>query len=65
MNYITTTQAAAKFGVSLRLVQKWIEDERIPAQRFGRDYMIPDDAERPKDLRFVENPIRNRRKSPV
>jgi excisionase family DNA binding protein len=65
MNYITTAQAAQQWGVSARMVQHWIEQGRIPAQKFGRDWMIPEDAQRPKDLRYVENPIRNRRKSPV
>lgn len=50
MEYLTTKEVAEKLGVSLRRVQAMIEAGRLPATKFGRDYMI-----REKDLKLVEN----------
>lgn len=50
MEYLTTKEVAEKLGVSLRRVQAMIESGRLPAAKFGRDYMI-----REKDLKLVEN----------
>lgn len=61
--YITVMQAAEKWGVSPRTVRSWIERDKLPeAERVGRDWLIPEDTQRPADRRYVENPIRNRRK---
>jgi excisionase family DNA binding protein len=49
MDYLTTKQAAERLGITPRRVQALIEAERLPAQKFGRDYMI-----REKDLKLVE-----------
>jgi hypothetical protein len=58
MDYITTRQAADKWGVTLRAVQKHMERGCIDgAVRFGRAWMIPKDAEKPSDGR-----VNNRRK---
>jgi len=55
MNYISVSQAAEKWGVSERWVQKLLEDGRIKgAARFGRAWMIPKDAEKPPDERRTE-----------
>lgn len=63
--YITTKAAAAYYGVSRKTVLSWIELGKMPAaQKFGRDWMIPKGTPRPEDKRYVENPVRNRRKSP-
>ena len=52
MEYITSHQAAERWGISLRWVQMYLKDGRIDgAVRFGRDWMIPKDAEQPKDGR--------------
>jgi excisionase family DNA binding protein len=50
MDYLTTKEVAEKLGVTLRRVQAMIESGRLPAQKFGRDYMI-----KPQDLKLVEN----------
>lgn len=50
MEFLTTKQAAEKLGITPRRVQALIEARRLPAQKFGRDYMI-----REKDLKFVED----------
>ena len=62
MNYLTAAQFAAKSGVKPRRVRVWIAEGRVPAVKFGRDWMIPEGATRPEDARLVEHPIRNRRK---
>ena len=49
MDYLTTKQVAEKLGVTLRRVQAMIEARRLPATKFGRDYMIKE-----KDLKLVE-----------
>jgi len=52
-DYITTRQAAEKWGVTLRCVQAYLKNSRINgAVRFGRDWMIPRNTERPSDLRI-------------
>ena len=52
MEYITSQQAADKWGVSMRRVQAFLKDGRIDdAVRFGRAWMIPKDAEKPRDTR--------------
>lgn len=49
---ITAQETAEKWGVSLRCVQSLCQKGRIEgAVRFGRDWMIPENAERPVDGR--------------
>jgi len=51
---LSTEQVAAKFGVSIRTVQKWIHKDKIIPEAFklGRDWVIPasalDGFEKPK-----------------
>lgn len=52
MEYITTREAAVKWNISPRRVQKLCEQERIPGVlRFGISWMIPIDAQKPADPR--------------
>lgn len=52
MNYISVKEAAEKWDVSVRWVQKFCAEGRIPdVIRFGHSWMIPKDAVRPYDLR--------------
>ena len=52
MDYISTKEAAQKWGVSLRYVQRFLKDDRIPgARKYGVSWLIPKDAKRPDDLR--------------
>lgn len=45
--YISTSQAATLLGISRSRVLKLIKDERLPAQKVGRDWIIdPDDLEK-------------------
>ena len=53
MEYITAIEAAAKWDVSLRQVQRLAAAGRIPgAEKHARDYLIPADAEKPADPRI-------------
>lgn len=50
MDFLTTKQVAERLGITPRRVQALIEAGRLPATKFGRDYMI-----REKDLKLVED----------
>lgn len=52
MEYISCADAAEKWGISARRVQKLCEVGRIPgAVKFSRVWLIPKDAEKPVDGR--------------
>ena len=52
MDYISCAEAAKKWGISERRVQKLCEVGRIPgAVKFSRVWLIPKDAEKPVDGR--------------
>ena len=62
--FIVISKAAKKWGVSEHTVRAWIARGKLPqAKKMGRDWLIPADIPRPPDRRYVENPIRNRRKN--
>lgn len=50
MNLLTTKEVAGRLGLSIRRVQAMISAGRLPASRFGRDYLVNE-----KDLKLVEN----------
>ncbi len=60
---LTVKQYATLHSVDERTVRAWIAQKKIKAEKFGRDWMIQDNEPRPIDRRYVENPIRNRRKN--
>jgi excisionase family DNA binding protein len=49
MNLLTTKEVAERLGVKVRMVQLLIQSGRLPATKFGRDYMIKEG-----DLKLVE-----------
>ena len=52
LEYISAPEAAKKWGISERRVQKLCEENRIPgAFKFSRMWLIPKDAEKPIDGR--------------
>ena len=54
MDYISVREAADKWGISLRRVQKLCELKRIEGVlRFAGAWMIPKDAEKPIDARLA------------
>jgi hypothetical protein len=53
MEFISAEQTAKKWGISAQRVREYCRKGRIEgAKRFGLVYMIPDNAERPKDARI-------------
>jgi excisionase family DNA binding protein len=50
MDFLTTKEVAQKLGVTVRRVQAMIQSGRLPAKKFGRDFMIS-----ANDLKLVEN----------
>lgn len=48
MDYISTQEAAERWGVSLRQVQRLLKDRRIPgARKYGVSWLIPAGADKP------------------
>lgn len=63
LEFITIKQASEKWNISVRRVQVLCRQERIPgAKKFGRDWAIPDDAEKPLDGRITTGEYTNWRK---
>ncbi len=53
MDYMTIKEAAAKWGMSIRRIQEICSQGRIPGlMKFGREWAIPKDAEKPIDQRI-------------
>lgn len=53
MDYISAPEAAKKWGISERRVQKLCEESRIPGViRFSRMWLIPNNADKPVDGRL-------------
>jgi excisionase family DNA binding protein len=44
MKLLTTAEAAAALGVSVRRVRAMITEGKLPAHRVGRDYAIEEDS---------------------
>ena len=56
LDYISVRDAAIKWGISERRIQKLCEEKRIDGVvRFGRSWAIPKDAPKPADGRLKEN----------
>ena len=54
MEYLTVLETARKWDLSPRMVQHHCTAGHIPgAQKFGKSWAIPADAEKPQDPRFV------------
>lgn len=60
LEFISVPEAAKKWGISERRVQKLCEGERIPGvSKFGSMWLIPKDAEKPIDGRTKKGKERN------
>ena len=58
MEYMSAPEAAKKWGISERRVQKLCEEGRIPGvARISRMWLIPKDAKKPADRRRKEQPL--------
>ena len=56
---LTSAEAAARLGKSIRHIQWLITEGKLPAQKVGRDYFINED-----DLKLVEGLKRGRPPKP-
>lgn len=55
MEYMSCAEAASKWGISERRVQKLCEENRIPGiAKFSRMWLIPKNAEKPVDGRIKQ-----------
>ena len=64
-HYISTIEAAAKWGITKRRVNDYCKQGRISgAEKKGRDWLIPADAEKPTDPRFNNGGIIADKKEP-
>ena len=53
MNYLTIKEAAKKWGLSVRRIQEMCSAGKIEgAVKFGREWAIPKEAEKPADARI-------------
>ena len=53
MDYLTIRQTSEKWGICVRRIQTLCAEGRIEgAQRIGYQWIIPTDAEKPKDARI-------------
>lgn len=63
-NFLTIKETAELWGITPRRVQKLCADGKIDgAIKFGRDWAIPANAEKPKDGRITTGEYRNWRRS--
>lgn len=52
MGYLSITQTSEKWGIKQRRIRFLCSEGRIPgAQKVGAYWLIPEDAEKPKDER--------------
>jgi len=52
MEYMSTKQTSEKWGISARRIQILCAEDRVSgAMRVGKAWIIPADAEKPKDAR--------------
>ena len=59
MDYISVREAAQKWEISERRVQKLCEESRIDGiQKFRRSWMIPKKANKPTDLRRKDDTLK-------
>jgi excisionase family DNA binding protein len=53
LEFISVSEAARKWGISKRHIQKLCEEKRIEGVvKFSRMWLIPKDAEKPADARM-------------
>ncbi len=63
LEYISAPEAAKKWGISERRVQKLCEENRIPGvAKFSRLWLIPKDVEKPTDARLKAERRKNMNK---
>ncbi len=60
MEYMSCSEAAKKWGISERRVQKLCEENRVPGvSKLGYMWLLPKDTEKPFDRRLKTNRKQN------
>ena len=59
MNLLTTKDVAERLGVSVRRVHALIKAGRLPAQKYGRDYLIDEKSLELVKERRIGRPRKN------
>lgn len=60
MEYMSAPEAARKWGISERRVQKLCEEKRIPGvSKIGYMWLIPKEAEKPIDGRYRSSRLKD------
>lgn len=55
MDYMTLKEAGEKWGISPRQINSYCSEGHIPgAEKKGRVWLIPKDAEKPRDRRMKD-----------
>ncbi len=50
--FLSVREAAEKWNVSMRWVNQYIQEGRVPGvERFGKSWVIPEDAKKPERLK--------------
>lgn len=63
-DFVTIKEISEKWNITPRRIQKMCAGGKIPgAIKFGRDWAIPVNSEKPKDARVKSGEYRNRRKT--
>jgi excisionase family DNA binding protein len=58
--FLSVQQVAENWNISTRRVQKMCSDGRIPGvEKFGKSWVIPENAERPADGRVTSGKYKN------
>ncbi len=53
---LTTSEVAERLGVTVQRIHQFIRDERLPAQKMGRDYIIKEGDLKPLEDRPIGRP---------
>ncbi len=62
-DYLTIKEVSVKWELTERRIQKLCSEGKIPgAVKFGRDWAVPKDAEKPPDGRITTGEYKNWRK---
>lgn len=62
-DYLTIKEVSVKWELTERRIQKLCSEGKIPgAIKFGRDWAVPKDAEKPPDGRITTGEYKNWRK---
>ncbi len=62
-DYLTIKEVSVKGGLTERRIQKLCSEGKIPgAVKFGRDWAVPKEAEKPPDGRITTGEYKNWRK---